>query len=86
MKIVIDIPEERYSECIKRNERDTLSLGVILIQSVQNSTPLEKVFEDIKADIDGAYVKVENDYDQGRNYGLYMATQIIYKHISGEEE
>lgn len=38
--------------------------------------------EDIKAEIEQAYCKVTNDYDRGRNYGLYMATQIIDKHTS----
>ena len=44
------------------------------------------VIEDIKAEINSAYVKVENDYDHGRNYGLYMAMQIINKHLGKENE
>ena len=31
----------------------------------------------IKAEIEQRYCKVINDYDKGRNYGLYIATQII---------
>lgn len=45
---------------------------------------LEKI-EDIKTEINSSYVKVENDYDHGRNYGLYMALQIIDKHIEVDE-
>ena len=39
----------------------------------REQTQLDK----IRADIEQAYCKAENDYDKGRNYGLYMATQII---------
>ena len=53
-----------------------------------NSIPSAElsVIEDIKAEINSGYVKVENDYDHGRNYGLYMAMQIINKHLGKESE
>ena len=53
------------------------------IDNLPSVQPLCKsVIEDIKAEIESGRVKVENDYDHGRNYGLYMATQIIDKHIA----
>lgn len=52
MKLIIDIPDEEYNECIERNEWDTLSLGVKLIQAVQNSTPLSEELEAIKAEFE----------------------------------
>lgn len=38
----------------------------------------------IRAEIVEAYSLIENDYDAGRNYGLYMATQIIDKYTEGK--
>ena len=38
----------------------------------------------IRAEIVEAYSIIENDYDVGRNYGLYMATQIIDKYTIGK--
>jgi predicted GNAT superfamily acetyltransferase len=46
----------------------------------------ESILDKIKAEIGQGYCVVNNDYDQGRNYGLYMATQIIDKYkMEGEE-
>lgn len=39
----------------------------------------------IRAEIVEAYSTIENDYDAGRNYGLYMATQIIDKYTYGKK-
>lgn len=41
------------------------------------------VLDKIRAEIEQAYCKVANDYDHGRNYGLYMAMQIIDKYKTG---
>lgn len=39
------------------------------------------ILDEIKSDIEEAYCKViREDYDKGRNYGLYMAMQIIDKY------
>ena len=46
MKLIIDIPEKEYKECMQRCEWDTLTLGVKLIHFVQDGIPLE----DIKAE------------------------------------
>ena len=40
----------------------------------------EELLDKISFEIEQCYCKVINDYDKGRNYGLYMATQIINKY------
>lgn len=39
-----------------------------------------EILNKIRAEIEQSYCEVNNDYDQGRNYGLYIATQIIDKY------
>jgi len=46
----------------------------------------EAVLDKIRAEIEQSYCKVENDYDQGRNYGLYMSMQILDKYKAESEE
>jgi predicted GNAT superfamily acetyltransferase len=46
----------------------------------------ESILDKIKAEIGQGYCVVNNDYDQGRNYGLYIATQIIDRYKMKEEE
>ena len=41
-ELVIKIDEETYKKVIDRTEFDTLSLGITLIEAVQNGTPLPK--------------------------------------------
>lgn len=45
-----------------------------------------EVLDKIRAEIEQAYCKVANDYDHGRNYGLYMAIQIIDKYKAESED
>ena len=40
----------------------------------------EELLDKIKAEINRNYCCVENDYDQGFNFGLYTAFQIIEKY------
>lgn len=49
---------------------------------------VNEVLDKIRAKIEQSYCVVNNDYDHGRNYGLYMATQIIdmYKAESEVQE
>lgn len=51
------------------------------IDAAPSVTPKQNdVLDKIRAEIEQAYCKVSNDYDKGRNYGLYMAAQIIDKY------
>lgn len=43
------------------------------------------VLNKIRAEIEQGYCEVYDYYDQGRNYGLYIATQIIDKYIKENE-
>ena len=80
MKLIIDIPEKEYKECIQRCEWDTLTLGVKLIHFVQDGIPLE----DIKAEI----VDIEEpDHDfEGFYYCLNEVMKIIDKHIKENKQ
>ena len=40
IELVIKIDDETYKQAINRTEFDTLSLGIKLIEAVQNGTPL----------------------------------------------
>lgn len=43
MKLVIKLDDETYKEVMDRTEFDTLSLGIKLIEVIQNGTPLEEL-------------------------------------------
>ena len=86
MKLVIDIDDSLYdaiqTEFYVNGMRSGKTLLQKLIATIRNGTLLD----DIRQEINNAYVKVENDYDHGRNYGLYMASQIIDNHIAERSE
>ena len=46
----------------------------------------EPILDKIKTEIEQSYCTPNNDYDHGRNYGLYMAIQIIDKYKTEREE
>ena len=46
----------------------------------------EPILDKIKTEIEQSYCTPNNDYDHGRNYGLYMATQIIDKYKAENED
>lgn len=41
MELIIDIDEELYEDAVNDMERDTLSLGIYLIERVKNGKPLK---------------------------------------------
>ena len=43
IELVIKIDDETYKEVMDRTEFDTLSLGIKLIETVQNGIPLEEI-------------------------------------------
>jgi len=47
IELVIKIDDETYKQAINRTEFDTLSLGIKLIEAVQNGTPLPKGHGDL---------------------------------------
>ena len=46
----------------------------------------EPILDKIKTEIEQSYCTPNNDYDHGRNYGLYMALQIIDKYKAKSED
>ena len=70
------------SECYIFNPLDfdrTTMVNTALDVAVE-ALEQEPLLDKIKAEIEKCYCTVTNDYDHGRNYGLYMATQIIDKY------
>ena len=67
MKLIIDIPEEMYEQI----KDGYVPLGIS--KYLKNGIPLD----DVKAEIGQGYCMPSNEYDKGRNYGLYMAKQIL---------
>ena len=70
IKLIIEMPKELYEALLNGYEEP---YSRMLSDTVKNGIPLD----DVKADIKQGYCTVNNDYDQGRNYGLYIATQIL---------
>lgn len=50
------------------------------VEEIIKALKQEPILDKIKAEIKQSYCTVNNDYDHGRNYGLYMAIQIIDKY------
>ena len=67
---MILIPYSEYQELTNRPE-DYKAIKVL---------EQEPILDKIRAEIEQSYCAVNNDYDHGRNYGLYIATQIIDKY------
>ena len=70
MRVLIDVPNWLYDAMQEHREPVySQSLG----DAVRDGIPLD----DVKTKIKQGYCTVNNDYDKGRNYGLYIATQIL---------
>ena len=86
MKLVIDIPDDIWGKV----KDGYVPLGIS--KHLQNGTPLEKVLEDIKAEIEQVKAImneeiIEHDRKDLINFvnGLNQCLCIIDKHISGKE-
>lgn len=85
-KIVIDIPNGLYAN-LKKIQNGSTACSRIL-ELAQNGTPLEKVFEDIKADIKSAKYASKDIpervliYSNGWDNALKVAIDVIDKHIA----
>lgn len=89
VELVIKIDDETYKQAINRTEFDTLSLGVKLIEAVQNGTPLEEELEQIKDEIEdtGAYeqeVYGKTEFLKGITYCLNIINKYI-EELKGEQ-
>ena len=74
VKLIIEIPKGAYKACIAlKSDSDDGIVGLCAVNAIGNGIPLD----DVKAEIEQGICTANNDYDKGRNYGLYMATQIL---------
>ena len=80
MKIVIEIDDEKWVRVL-----DGTWCGS---KEIPNGTPLEKVLEDIKTEIDTKRIRKnpKNDFIDGYNLAIFDALEIIDKHIGKEQE
>ena len=56
------------------------------VEKIIKALKQEPILDKIKAKIEQSCCTPNNDYDHGRNYGLYMATQIIDKYKVENED
>ena len=82
MKLMIDIDDKVY-EYIK-----SIPLHTMLEEAVIEGTPLDKVIENIKAEIEEKknIHNEDNNIDYGVRSGLNIALKIIDKYIEKENE
>lgn len=83
-KIVKNLPEDMHSVLINAS-CDAIDILCKFADYMRKNFVPVSVIENIKAEIEQGYCVVNNDYDRGRNYGLYMATQIIDKYKAESE-
>ena len=84
MKLIIDIPEERYKD-IKRIASVQLEMRADTAEQIIAGTPFDSVIEDIKAEILCLRDDLEAKGYMNEIHALNFALEIIDKHISGKE-
>lgn len=85
MKIVIDIPDNEYKDIKEYYEKNNTVEATY--SYIYHGTPLDKVIEDIKAEIEEAMEDFYYDeHDLGVRAGFRFALEIIDNHISGKEK
>ena len=83
MKIVADISKEDYAEIMYKKQFSKREMDWA-DRVIANATPLEKVLDDIKAEI-RQVAKEEKSEDAKWARGLLYSLVIINKYISGKE-
>ena len=83
MKLVIDISEQYFKEC--KNKSKT---GIGSYTHIANGTPLEKVLEDIKGEIEKIQYRIDDSATLSTRdvVNIEDAIDIIDKHIGGKEK
>ena len=88
MKLIIDIPEERYKD-IKRIASVQLEMRTDTAeQIIANGTPFDSVIEDIKAEIGARVFDIQatsDRYFDGVDDVMDIVDEIIDKHIGKAE-
>ena len=83
MKLIIDIPEDVYKRINFYKDLKGLNDYVNAVKAIDKGIPLERVIEDIKAEIDK---KIIRNYGSMVECGMRMALETIDKHIKGDSE
>ena len=80
-------------KCAKEHENDRTSFGHIIISDLCRDTAnllesleQEPTLDKIRAEIVQGHCTINNDYDRGFNYGLYVTTKIIDKYKTESEK
>lgn len=73
IEILKDLWRYEHSEYSEKDIRKALDIAIKALER-------EPVLDKIREEIEQAYCIVRDDYDKGRNYGVYMAIQIIDKY------
>jgi len=90
MKIVIDLPDEKY-ETLRQTEamiiasRSSKSLMSVICNAVINGVPLDKIRAEIKEQLDyhdNEHRKYDSEEDFGISLGLELALATINKALS----
>ena len=63
MKLIIDIPEERFNKVREKEDIDIITLNSF-IRAIENGTPYDSVIEDIKAEIIHSIAKQYSEHHQ----------------------
>ena len=85
MKLVVEIPDGYDVSMIQNGS----IASKIILNAVSNATPLEKVLEDIKAEIEHELNRNTSGnemFGKGLRCGYGECIAIIDSHISGEEQ
>ena len=77
MRLIIDIPEERYKRIVKSPRcvdfNEAVEDRTVLVKALQNGIPLD----DVKAEIITERHNLADAKDWGRYYGLGIALEIL---------
>lgn len=76
MKLIINILEDVYTRLFDNGIQDN-EIAVDDVCEMARALRIGIPLDTVKAEIEQGICTAKNDYDKGRNYGLYMATQIL---------
>lgn len=87
MKLIIDIPEDRYNEIVKDDYIPDGNFRRNCIQAIKSSIPFDNIKTEIEHVADYTYGSTNYDtdlYNGAYKDGLYEAIDIIDKYIQKE--
>lgn len=79
-EVIIKLNDETYEEVMNRTEFDTLTLGIKLIEAVQNGTPFNEQLEKIQRELNEnvySVTSIQSPFIRAKDMN-----EIIDKHIA----